>query len=475
MRILHVAAEVHPLIKTGGLADVVGSLPAAQRKLGHEAAVLVPGFTAVKANAGRLEPLPADAIPGGFPARLLRGELDGGVELLVLDRPDYYARPGGPYNDEHGRDWPDNHLRFALLGAAAAALCRGNTRFDLLHAHDWHAGLAPAYLRAAGDACKSCFTIHNLAYQGRFGLTQYEATGLPWDFYRYDRLEYHGDWSFMKAALSFSDLITTVSPTYAREILRPEFGCGLEGLLNYRREDLHGILNGVDFAIWNPASDPALERRYSPDSLEARAANKRALQRETGLELAADRPLLGVVSRLTTQKGLDFALEPLAALLAGNTLQLALLGSGDPVLETAFAALAERFPARCSVRIGYDEALAHRIYGGTDAVLVPSRFEPCGLTQMYGLRYGSLPVVRRTGGLADTVTGYRGRNADRANGFDFGAASPLALRRALGQALKTYRDAGVWRRLVQNAMRCNFSWEQSARSYLELYARIATE
>ena len=474
MWILHVAAEVHPLIKTGGLADVVGALPAAQRALGHEVAVLMPGYPAVWAKAGRLEPIDEFDAPGGRRARLMRGKLAGDVDLLVIDQHELFGRDGNPYTDASGRGWPDNLLRFALLGRVAAWLCRRFPQTDVLHAHDWHAGLAPAYLRADGTRCASCFTIHNLAYQGIYGHWEYAFTGLPEEFYRFDGLEFHGDWSFMKAALSFSDAITTVSPTYAREILTPDLGMNLDAVLNYRRADLHGILNGVDYRIWNPESDTALAQTYSADALDAKAENKRALQQAMGLDLAPGRLLIGIVSRLTLQKGLDLVPEAIEELLAADEAQLVLLGSGARELEQTFGRLAARQPRNCAVRMSYDEGFAHRIVGAADAILVPSRFEPCGLTQLYGLRYGTLPIVRKTGGLADTVRGYTPK-ARGATGFVFETASPLALRRVVRRAIALYRDTPAWQGLMRNAMRSDFGWERSARAYIDLYERIARD
>ncbi len=474
MRILHVAAEVHPLIKTGGLADVIGSLPAAQAALGHDVAVLMPGYPAVKA-AGPLQFRFDIDNPGEPPAQLLRGKLAGGVELLVLDQPYYFDRPGNPYTNPQGQGWRDNHRRFAHLGYVGARLCQYDNRGGVLHAHDWHAGLAPAYLRAALADRRSCFTIHNIAYQGRYGMTEYADVGLPGEFYRFDGLEFHDDWSFLKAGLAYCDAITTVSPTYAREILTPDFGFGLDGLLNHRRQDLHGILNGVDYSVWDPGVDAALEQTYDAKSLKRKAKNKAVLQASVGLDHVPGRMLVGMVSRLTVQKGFDLALEPLESLLADDALQLVLLGSGAGALEAAFTKLARRYPGRCAVQIGYDETLAHRIFGGADAILVPSRFEPCGLTQMYGLRYGTLPIVRRTGGLADTVTDYNGKNRDSATGFVFGTATPVALRRTLGRALKAYADPALWRRLAQNGMRQDFGWERAARAYVDLYAKIGAK
>ena len=468
MKILHVASEVVPLIKTGGLADVAAALPAAQRALGHEVAVLVPGYPAVLAGAQALAPVDDFDLAGG---RLLRGKLASGVDLLVIDHTGYYGYPGNPYTDASGQDWPAGHLRFALLGSVAADLCRDDPGIDLLHAHDWHAGLAPAYLRADGTPCASCFTIHNLAFQGIYAYWEYAATGLPETFYRFEGLEFHGDWSFMKAALAYSDAITTVSPTYAREILTPELGMDLDGVLNYRRGDLHGILNGVDYDIWNPESDPALAQSYAADSLAAKGKDKRALQRELGLDIDSERLLVGVVSRLTSQKGMDLVPAAIEDLLATDRIQVALLGSGDHKIEMEFAALAERHPHNCAIRLAYDEALAHRIIGGADTILVPSRFEPCGLTQLYGLRYGTLPIVRRTGGLADTVTGFTAR-AKNPTGFVFETASLRALKRVLGRAIEVYRDGPTWRGLMQNAMRREFGWSRAAQAYDKLYARI---
>ena len=472
MWILHVAAEVHPLIKTGGLADVAGALPAAQRALGHEVAVLMPGYPAVWEKAGKLEPIDEFDAPGGRRGRLMRGKLAGDVDLLVIDQHELYGRSGNPYTDSSGKGWADNHLRFALLGRVAAWLCRRFPQTEVLHAHDWHAGLAPAYLRADGTRCASCFTIHNLAYQGIYAHWEYAFTGLPEEFYRFDGLEFHGNWSFMKAALSFSDAITTVSPTYAREILQPELGMNLESVLNHRHADLHGILNGVDYDIWNPETDAALESKYSVDKPAPKAEDKRALQQALDLEVVADRMLIGIVSRLTVQKGLDLVPPAIEKLLAAGEVQLVLLGSGARDLEQSYTELAVRHPRNCAVRLAYDEDFAHRIIGGADAILVPSRFEPCGLTQLYGLRYGTLPIVRKTGGLADTVKGYTPK-ALGATGFVFETASALALQRTLKRALAVYRDKQAWQGLMRNAMQRDFGWQRAAEAYIDLYTHIA--
>lgn len=471
MRILHVAAEVAPLIKTGGLADVVGSLPAAQRKLGHDVTVLVPGYPGVIAQAGDLRSDVGLSVAG---AGLLRGKLDGDVELLVVEHNDYFNRPGNPYLNSSGQDWGDNHRRFALLGRIGAELSRQSPGFDVVHAHDWHAGLTPAYLEAAGEGPVSCFTIHNLAFQGNFTWSEFLETGLPEPFYQVDGLEYYGGWSFMKAGLNFSDVITTVSPTYAHEILTDEAGMGFAGLLRQRHKDLHGILNGVDYAVWSPALDAALPQPYDFETLEGKAANKAQMQSARGLSVDARCPLIGVVSRLTRQKGLDFALEALTGFVEAGCLQLLLLGTGDDDLEAGFAELAARYPKSCAVNIGYDETESHQIFGAADAILVPSLFEPCGLTQLYGLRYGTLPLVRNTGGLADTVTGFSGHNLASATGFQFAEPSAAALSRMLGQVTRQFNDIDGWRQLMQNAMTQDFSWKRSAERYLDLYRTLQT-
>jgi starch synthase len=472
MKILHVASEVAPLIKTGGLADVVGSLPAEQVILGHDVSVLVPGYPAVLDKAGPLERLPGLVFPGFGGAGLLRGKLAGDVELLVVEHNDYFARQGNPYTADDGYDWPDNHQRFALFGRVAATLARATPAIDMLHLHDWHAGLTLAYLKAWGGGPASCFTIHNLAFQGEYPRHLYGDTGLPDEFYRFDGLEFHSNWSFMKAGLSYSDAITTVSPTYAKEILTVEAGMGFHGLLDHRREDLHGILNGVDYSLWSPAIDTEIPFNYDVDSLAKKALNKSALQEE--FELAADPalPLVGVVSRLTRQKGLDFSLKALRKMLALGKLQLVLIGTGDSDLESGFVELSKRYPDNCAVTIGYDENLAHRVFGGADANMIPSLFEPCGLTQLYGLRYGTLPVVRTTGGLADTVRGFSGRNMDDATGFRFDAPSALACERVLGRMCKAFSSRALWQQLMANAMNHDFSWSCSAQRYIELYQSV---
>jgi starch synthase len=404
MQVLSVASELYPLIKTGGLADVAGALPSALARQGVEVRSLVPGYPAVMAGLEAPQRVHEAELFGG-PATLVRGQANG-LDLFVVDAPHLYARPGNPYTDELGQDWPDNAERFAALGQAALMLSGGAAPGfapDVVHAHDWQAGLVPAYLNYAGGRRPgTVITVHNLAFQGRFPAHLLGSLGLPPSAYTIDGVEFYGGIGFLKAGLRLADRITTVSPTYAAEIATPEGGMGLEGLLQTRAAVLSGILNGIDETVWNPATDPLLPARFSPDRLDGRASNKRALQERFGIGQRPDGLLFGVISRLSWQKGLDLLLGSLPRLLAAGA-DLVLLGSGDAALEDGFLAAASAAPGRIGVKIGYDEGLAHLIQGGTDAILVPSRFEPCGLTQLCALRYGAAPVVSRVGGLNDTV------------------------------------------------------------------------
>jgi starch synthase len=478
VRVLHAASEIYPLVKTGGLADVVGALPAALAQAGAEVRLLLPGLAPI------LDALDASRIvyqggPAFGAARIAvrRGRLARALETYVIDAPYLYARPGNPYVDADGKPWRDNHRRFGLLGWVAAHLAAGEIdpewRPALLHAHDWHAGLAPAYVAAhPGPSAASVFTVHNLAFQGLFPLEARAELGLPAAQLSYEGMEFHGELSFLKAGLAFADRITTVSPTYAEEIRGAEHGCGLDGLLRVRASRLTGILNGVDTAVWNPATDAQIARRYDAADLAGKQECKRALQTELGLA-ATDAPLFVIVSRLTQQKGIDLALDALPELVRAGA-QFALLGSGDAALEAALRRAADEHPAQVAVRLGHDEPLSHRVIAGGDAILVPSRFEPCGLTQMYGLRYGTLPVVRRCGGLADTVVdaGQTQRAADRATGFVFERASGADLSAALRRALDLYRNRPAWQRLMRTAMAQDVSWRKAAAEYLALYRSI---
>jgi starch synthase len=481
LRVLQVGAEIFPLVKTGGLADVLGAMPQALAAQGAEVRLLLPGLPAiVRAVLHQRHVAELGPCFGAARVALRLGRMPGSrVPVYVIDAPWFYDRPGGPYQDQAGREWPDNLARFALLGWIAAQLAGGGLDRvwspHIVHAHDWHAAMACAYL-AANPARRagSVFTVHNLAYAGLFAGADFGRLGLPSGFMAPAGLEYYQQVSFIKAGLVYADRVTTVSPTYAREIATPEFGAGLDGVIRSRDGAVSGVLNGVDYAVWDPSADPIPAARYSAAELEPKARCKAALQAEAGLEVRADAPLFGIVSRLTSQKGIDLLLGALPTLLAEGG-QLALQGAGEPALEAALRAVATQQPNRIAVRIGYDEAFAHRIVAGADAIVVPSRFEPCGLTQLYALRYGTLPVVRRVGGLADTVVDATddALREDRATGFVFGAATAEALRTAIARAVETYRARGPWRQMMCCAMRQNFSWHAAAKHYVALYREIA--
>ncbi|HEX5452901.1 MAG TPA: glycogen synthase GlgA [Stellaceae bacterium] len=481
MRVLHAAAELFPWVKTGGLGDVLAALPPALAALGTEQRLVLPGFTALL-DAFAIEEIVRLRTPfAAERVRLARAVLpQGGVSAYLIDHPAFYDRPGGPYQAPDGHDWPDNHRRFALLGWAAAALARGadpGWRPDILHCHDWHAGLAPAYLRAnpAAGPVASLFTVHNLAYQGFFPAASFPDLALPPEFFLIEGVEFYGGVSFLKAGLFYADRLTTVSPTYAAEIQTPAFGMGLDGLLRARAAALSGILNGVDPRVWSPQSDPVLPKPFgATNAVCGKKRAKEAVAARFGLDTPGEGPLFGAVTRLTPQKGFDLVLAALPELLALGG-RLILLGSGDAALEAGFRAAAHGEAGRVGVAFGYDEALSHLIIAGSDAVLVPSRFEPCGLTQLYALRYGALPVVRRTGGLADTVVDANAVTlADgTATGFTFDEETPEALLAAVQRAAELYRDPASWRRVVTRAMTRDFSWEAAARQYDALYRTLA--
>jgi len=477
MKVLFVVSEIYPVIKTGGLGDVAGALPVALGELGVEVRVMLPAYPAV---LDAVEDL-GEAVSLGDPLgvgeiRLLVGRLpQSGITVWLVHCPALYDRPAGPYGDAVGRDWPDNHLRFALLARAAATVgdvgALLDWRPDVLHAHDWHAGLVAAYLHfRAGRRPATIMTIHNLAFQGNFPAAMLEQVGLPPECFSIDGVEFHSQLSFLKAGIRYSDRVTTVSPTYAREILTPALGCGFDGILRQRGAEFRGILNGIDYRAWDPATDPLIARTYDAGHLARKAANKQALAKRLGLAESPDGPLIGVVSRLTDQKGIDLVLGALPNLLAMGV-RLALVGSGDSSLEEAFKDAAVANPGRVGVWTGYDEPLAHQIQAGADLLLVPSRFEPCGLTQLCALRYGTVPVVRRTGGLADTVIdASRGKEG---TGFVFEAPTSLALSGAVSRAVEVYRKRTTWRALQRRAMEQDFSWSRAAREYLDLYRELA--
>ena len=471
MRILHVATELFPYVKVGGLGDVMGALPAAQRALGEDARLLLPGFPALLEGIRDLQAV------GGVPdlmgrgeARFLLGRTDTGVPIYLLDCPRLYLRPGGPYAETG-----DSHVRFAALAWAAAHLCQAGAvgwQPEVVQAHDWQAGLVPAYLgQHGGPRPGTVMTIHNIAYQGVYDQSFLKDLWLDPAWFHPEGLEFYGQINFLKAGLAFADRITTVSPTYAREIQLPGQGAALEGLLARRSKDLTGILNGVDNRIWNPATDPLLDYHYNAKLLSAKKLNKNILQSGVGLDESGQDPLFVVVSRLADQKGLDLVLENVAYLIQLNA-QLLVLGTGDPVLENGFREAAAAHPGRVAAVIGYNEGEAHRILAGADVILVPSRQEPCGLTQLYGLRYGALPLVRRTGGLADTVVDANAHSImdSTATGFVFNEPTSWVLGETIGRACHLFRhEPKTWQQIQRQAMRQNFSWEASARDYRALY------
>jgi starch synthase len=474
--VLAVVSEIFPLVKTGGLADVAGALPVALAAEQVHTTTLIPGYPAVLDALADAEAVRTWPTLFGGPATLLRGRASG-LDLLAIDAPHLYARPGNPYLEPDGRDWPDNALRFGALGRVAAELGSGALAGfapDIVHAHDWQAGLAPAFLYyGAGPRPGTVMTVHNMAFQGRCPASLLPTLGLPPSSFTIDGVEYYGTVGFLKAGLALADRITTVSPTYAAEIRTPEGGMGLDGLLRARAEVLHGILNGIDETVWNPATDAFIPATFTAAQLDRRAANKAGLQARLGLAVAPETLLFGVISRLTLQKGLDLLLADLAGLLRSGV-QLALLGTGDPALEASFAAAAAANPGRIGCVIGYDEALAHLIQAGADALLMPSRFEPCGLTQLCALRYGAPPVVARVGGLADTVidANEAALAAGTGSGVQFAPVTREMLAAAMQRAAALWHEPEVWRRLQRNAMKSDVSWRRPAALYAALYRAL---
>lgn len=477
LRLLSVASEVYPLVKTGGLADVAGALPAALEAEGVVTRTLLPGYPRVLRALERAETAHdlGDSL-FGHPARLLAARA-AGLDLFILDAPSLYAREGNPYSGPDGQDWPDNAFRFAALAQAAARIGRGllpGFLPDVVHAHDWQAGLAPAYLHYGGEGRPgTVMTVHNLAFQGQFPGALLTALGLPPHAWSVEGVEYYGALGFLKAGLRLADRVTTVSPSYAAEVRTPEGGMGMDGLLRSRGRTLSGILNGIDTGVWNPATDPHLAASYDASRLEGREANRAALRAEMGLAPDPAAPLLAVISRLSWQKGMDLVLEAVPALLR-HGMQLAVLGTGDPGLEAGFRAAAEAHPGRIGARLGYDEGLAHRIQAGCDALLVPSRFEPCGLTQLCALRYGALPVVARVGGLADTVidANEMALAAGVGTGLQFAPPSAPALEAALDRLAALWADHAAWRGAQRAGMAGDVSWRRPAARYASFYREL---
>ena len=467
-------------MQSGGLGEVSRALPAALIEAGVEMRILAPAYAPLLEAFPAAKAVAAFPEPGGAlaPARLLEARAENGTPLLLLDCPPYYLRQGSAYLDAEGKDFADNHLRFGLLSRIAALLaCEASPlawRPEVLHCNDWPCGLAPAHLRfMGGTKAATVMSIHNLAFQGIYPADTLGALGLPPESYAMDGVEYWGKLSFMKAGLHYADRITTVSPRYAEEIQTEAYGYGFAGLLRFRRQALTGILNGIDTRLWNPATDPYLPRRYEFAHLKGKEVCKAALRARFGLNAEFSMPLFGAVCRITQQKGLDLLLE-IGDEVAQLPAQLALLGTGDRGLEAALSDLAQRHPGQFSVRIGFDDALAHLIEAGADIFLMPSRFEPCGLNQMYSLRYGTPPLVRETGGLADTVVDCNEATlADgSANGFVFAEVTAQALLATLRRAAFAWQDKALWRTLQRNGMALDFSWSRAAAAYKNVYAGL---
>ena len=469
-RVLMVSSEAAPLAKTGGLADVLGALPIALRETGDEAAVVIPRYGSIDLKGARrvYDQIPIYLGPNRHVVAIYQA-VSTAFPLYLVDCPPLFDRKG--FYGESGVDYPDNHIRFAVFARAALAVARLLYRTEIFHCHDWQAGLVPALLRSSFSSdptflgSKTVFTIHNLGYQGLFPKAALAEAGLDPAVFRPDGLEFFGRVSYIKGGIAFADALTTVSPTYAREIQTPEYGFGLDGALRARTGALTGILNGADYNEWDPRHDPLIPAPFSADDLSGKEACKRALLAEFGLpEAALGRPLIGIVSRFTRQKGADILAEA-AAGIAAEDIYIAALGSGDPEYEAFFQQMAADHPERIAVRMGYDNELAHRIEAGADLFLMPSRYEPCGLNQMYSLRYGTVPVVRATGGLDDTI--------DKSTGFKFAEYSGQALLGAVLAAAEAFSNPTLWREMMRRGMQKDFSWKASAAGYSALYQRLA--
>lgn len=483
-KVLFVASEAFPLVKTGGLGDVVYSLPHALHERGADIRLLLPGYRALLRQLDQVRILgwlDLRGAEGIVSARILETRHgDFPFPLWIVDCPPLFDRPGNPYVTAAGSDWPDNAERFAVFARAAAHLGLDALELgwkpDVVHSHDWQTGLVSAFLREAPHRPRTVFTIHNLAYGGHFSHTDFVRLQLPSQWWSPEGVEFHGGFSMLKAGIVYADAVTTVSPTYAEEICTPAFGYGLDGLLRAVRHKLFGILNGIDTRLWNPSTDPLLPAHYSLGRIQpGKRRNKQALLSRFLSEVddaAMQAPLIGQVGRLVEQKGIDWVLAAMPVLLAETDIRFVLLGSGQAMYEHKFTQLARQHPDRVFVEIGYDETLAHRIEAGADLFLMPSRFEPCGLNQMYSLRYGTPPVVFKTGGLADTVVDTTPETLDdgSATGFVFDTPSVDGLLDAIRRALALYRKPALWRRLQRHGMRQSFDWSESAAHYLELYS-----
>ncbi len=475
MEVLSVTSEIFPLIKTGGLADVTGALPEALKSHGIHVKSFVPGYPSVLAALENAHEVHFFGHLGGAPATLREGKAKG-LDVVVLDAPHLFNRQGNPYLGPDNKDWPDNAHRFAIFSEIAAEYAKGNLgsyHADLLHGHDWQAALAAVYLRFRGGP-KTLLTIHNIAFQGVFSPDIFSSLNLPNDAYGVNGVEYYNNVSFLKGGITSATAISTVSPTYAQEICTSNYGMGLEGLLQARRDVLHGIVNGIDDAIWNPSTDMALKERYDAKTPERRTANKRELEKRLGLD-EGDGIIHGIVSRLTWQKGLDIFASLLDHIVTSGA-RVAVVGTGEAGIEHAFHAAASRHKGHIGLMMAYDEQLSHLVQGGADTMLVPSRFEPCGLTQLYGLRYGCVPLVARVGGLADTVIDANDAalSAGVATGFQFTPVDGLTLQNALTRAQSVYSQQDVWRKMQERGMASDVSWRRSATAYADLYKTITS-
>jgi len=476
LKILFVTSEALPLVKTGGLGDVAGSLPPALKALRHDVRIIMPAYREAMRRAEKLH-FASFEIEGVPPTiRLLEGKLPGSnVKLLLVDSPEHFDRPGGPYADPEGEDWHDNPQRFATLCRVATAVATNQAALDwqpdVVHCNDWQTGLVPALLSLYPERPATVFTVHNMAYQGYYERSFLERLHLPHELWGMHGLEFHGGLSFIKGGLAYSDMISTVSPTYAQEIRSQTYGYGMEGLINHRADRLRGILNGADYQEWNPSKDPHIAQTYTPSRLTGKAENKRALQEEFGLPQDPNAPLLGLVGRLVEQKGIDLV-KGIIPQLVSQGAQLALIGSGEKRFEQALYQFAHAYPNNISVFIGYNEPKAHRVEAGADMFLMPSRFEPCGLNQIYSLRYGTVPIVRHTGGLADTVIDATDENIASGSATGFVFEHPIAdgLWWATERALRLYREhPDQWKQLITTGMKQDFSWKKSAQAYIDVY------
>lgn len=480
LRVLFVSSEVFPLAKTGGLADVSAALPAALAELGVDIRLILPAYPGVLDRVSGLsrKSVCLRHLPGVGEVRLATGRLpDTGLPIWLVICPRLFEREGGLYRDRDGQDWPDNAMRFAILNHAAWRVATGAAdpgwRADVIHANDWHAGLLPLFAASQpAPRPRTVFTIHNMAFQGLFPYGTAAELGLP-RAQDAASMEFFGNISFLKAGIVHADRLTTVSPTYAREILTPEYGCGLEGVLRQRAGDLTGILNGADYGVWDPADDPYLPCGYSHADISGKRTCKSLVQEELGLDVEPELPLIAFLSRITHQKMADVVIDAVPRLVEEGV-QFALVAEGDQPLEQEFQALAGRYPGRVAVRIGYDEAVAHRLQAGADMLLHPSRFEPCGLTPIYAMRYGALPIVRNVGGPVDIVSDALPEAVSRgvATGFVFNEPTVVDMHACLRRAIAMYQQPLSWRRIQLEAMRQDFGWERSAEQYLALYQSL---